>query len=76
MAHIPYGYKIKTGLHLLTKQSRASQDAFEEYAGGLSLEGAANKAGIPAGMLRLEKCFPTSGILATDFILPLSVQTF
>lgn len=47
MAHIPYGYKIKNGSASLDKNNAAQvKTLFEEYAGGLSLEGAANKAGI------------------------------
>ena len=44
MAHIPYGYKIKNGSASLDKNKATQVKTLEEYAGGLSLEGAAKGA--------------------------------
>jgi hypothetical protein len=48
MAHIPYGYRIKTGVAMLDKKKAAQVRAlFKEYIGGLALQAAAEKLDIP-----------------------------
>ena len=68
MGHTPYGYKIVNGSAVIDEiEGAAVRKLYEGYLGGLSLQAAADEAGIPVNHCQAKRMMLNRKYLGTDY---------
>ena len=72
MGHIPYGYRIENGKAVVDEiASERVKELFSGYLAGLSLKGAAKKAGIDCYHATVSKMLQNKHYLGDEFYPPI-----